>query len=281
MKKIIKRVSVWNRWRKSSRKNPIYKLAVLIGIINNPILNFDFAVFDAIQDIEKNKKRREFWTRKHTTLLIIGAIGWLSIISPASPAYAYSEGSTQPFLADLRGVSDPEVIQVDLDEEIVLEDLNISELETYKRIAGMVKTIDDFHEEMEEKRIQYQKELKRKEEEKKARFKKLSDIEQKIAIKCEEYNIPYDIPLAIARLETGWFKSDAFVYGNNPGGLSINEQPIYFNTLDEGIDRFVSNLSNNYFAIGLDTVEEIGQKYCPVNPDWANLVRSVMYSDNK
>ena len=103
-------------------------------------------------------------------------------------------------------------------------------------------------------------------------------IEERIAVACEEYDIShaYDIVLAIARLETGWFKSDAYIYGNNPGGLSVNEQPIYFDTIEEGVDRFVSNLANNYFGIGLDTPELIGQKYCPMNPRWADLVSELM-----
>ena len=101
-------------------------------------------------------------------------------------------------------------------------------------------------------------------------------IEERILEKCEEYGVPYDVGSAIARLETGWFKGKAFVEGNNPGGLSRNEKPIYFDSIEEGVDAFVSNLANNYFGIGLCTVEQIGAKYCPVNPDWANLVRSVM-----
>lgn len=101
-------------------------------------------------------------------------------------------------------------------------------------------------------------------------------IEEMIRNACAEYGINYEIVLAIARLETGWFKSDAYLYGNNPGGLSINEVPKAFDTKEEGVDAFVSNLANNYFALGLDTPEEIGAKYCPVNPDWAVIVRELM-----
>lgn len=101
-------------------------------------------------------------------------------------------------------------------------------------------------------------------------------IEEMIRDTCEEYGIDYEIVLAIARLETGWFKSDAYLYGNNPGGLSINEVPMAFDTREEGVDAFVSNLANNYFALGLDTPEEIGEKYCPVNPTWSSVVRELM-----
>lgn len=101
-------------------------------------------------------------------------------------------------------------------------------------------------------------------------------IEEMIKNTCAEYGIDYAIVLAIARLETGWFKSDAYLHGNNPGGLSINEVPMAFDTREEGVGAFVSNLANNYFALGLDTPEEIGEKYCPVNPAWSSVVRELM-----
>lgn len=101
-------------------------------------------------------------------------------------------------------------------------------------------------------------------------------IEEMIRDTCEEYGIDYKIVLAIARLETGWFNSDAYLHGNNPGGLSINEVPMVFDTREEGVDAFIYNLASNYFALGLDTPEEIGRKYCPVNPTWSSVVRELM-----
>jgi hypothetical protein len=101
-------------------------------------------------------------------------------------------------------------------------------------------------------------------------------IEEQIRNSCKRYGVPYDLTLAIARLETGWFQSYAYVYKNNPGGLSVNEVPIAFGSIEEGVDAFVGNLSRNYFAVGLDTPELIGQKYCPVNPEWSTMVRELM-----
>ena len=101
-------------------------------------------------------------------------------------------------------------------------------------------------------------------------------IEERIKEACEYYGIRYDIVLAIARLETGWFTSEAYIYGNNPGGLSKNEKPISFDSIDEGVEAFVFNLANNYFAIGLDTPEKIGSKYCPIDPNWAIMVEELM-----
>lgn len=101
-------------------------------------------------------------------------------------------------------------------------------------------------------------------------------IEERIKEACEDYGIPSELPLAISVLETGWWSSDAYIYGNNPGGMSINEVPIVYDSIDEGVDAFVSNLADNYFGIGLDTPEEIGTKYCPVDPEWGNKVTAIM-----
>ena len=103
-----------------------------------------------------------------------------------------------------------------------------------------------------------------------------------ITVACEYYGIDPDIPLAIARLETGNFTSDAFRHCNNVGGLSINEVPITYKSLEDGVDAFVANLAKNYFSIGFDTPERISQKYCPNNAEsWAETVRILMKEDLK
>lgn len=101
-------------------------------------------------------------------------------------------------------------------------------------------------------------------------------IESKIVEACNRYGIDSSVALGIARLETGNFTSYAYLVGNNPGGMSVNEVPIFYGSIEEGVEAMVSNLAHNYFAIGLTTPELIGQKYCPVNPNWAYLVRSLM-----
>ena len=101
-------------------------------------------------------------------------------------------------------------------------------------------------------------------------------VEEQIELKCDEYDIPSDIPLAIARLETGHFTSRAYKEGNNVGGMSIDEQPISYETLEEGVEAFVENLAENYFEEGLDTPEKIGKKYCPANEQWAEIVKELM-----
>lgn len=98
-------------------------------------------------------------------------------------------------------------------------------------------------------------------------------IEELISKTCADYGIDDSIVLAIAKVETGHFTSYAYLNQNNPGGMSINEVPITYDTIEEGVEAFVSNLAENYFGIGLTTVEEIAQKYCPVNAaHWISMV---------
>lgn len=101
-------------------------------------------------------------------------------------------------------------------------------------------------------------------------------MDEKIKIACDIYGADYDITLAIGRYETGWWKSYACTVKNNPGGMSRNEVPIYYDTIDEGINAWVQNLANNYFAIGLDTPEKIAEKYCPNNSGYASYLRKMM-----
>lgn len=101
-------------------------------------------------------------------------------------------------------------------------------------------------------------------------------MEEKIKIACNIYGADYNITLAIGRYETGWWSSYACTVKNNPGGMSRNEVPIYYDTIDEGIDAWVQNLANNYFAIGLDTPEKIAEKYCPNNSGYASYLRKMM-----
>ena len=120
---------------------------------------------------------------------------------------------------------------------------------------------------------EYQEEMKFREE---MAIKELT-IEERISLACEKYGISDEIPLAIAKLETGHFTSNAYLNYNNPGGMSINEVPIKYDTIEDGVEAFISNLAENYFAEGLTTPESISKKYCPCNAEtWANIVTQLM-----
>ena len=85
----------------------------------------------------------------------------------------------------------------------------------------------------------------------------------------------WKIPVAIARHECGYkdnqYLSNAFKNKNNVGGMMYYDTTtnssylMSFDTIDAGVEAFVSNLKRNYFNVGLDTIEKIQPKYAPVN----------------
>ena len=85
----------------------------------------------------------------------------------------------------------------------------------------------------------------------------------------------WKIPVAIARHECGYkdnqYLSNAFKNKNNVGGMMYYDTTtkssylMTFDTIDSGVEAFVSNLKRNYFNVGLDTIEKIQPKYAPVN----------------
>jgi hypothetical protein len=110
----------------------------------------------------------------------------------------------------------------------------------------------------------------------KTEIKALS-VEELIIIECDKYGVDEELALAIAKLETGHFTSDAYTAGNNVGGMSIDEEPMCFPSLERGVEAFVKNLYYNYYEQGLDTVDEIAKKYCPLNQEqWAETVKELM-----
>lgn len=96
------------------------------------------------------------------------------------------------------------------------------------------------------------------------------EVSCKIYDKAKEMGLNEEhsrIVVAIAKWETGNYTSKAFKEKNNVGGMMCSGELIKYNSLDEGINAFVKNLKNNYFDIGLDTIDKIKPKYCPDNAD--------------
>ena len=85
----------------------------------------------------------------------------------------------------------------------------------------------------------------------------------------------WKIPVAIARHECGYkdnqYLSNAYKEKNNVGGMMYYDTTtnssylMSFDTIDSGVEAFVSNLKRNYFNLGLDTIEKIQPKYAPMN----------------
>lgn len=95
----------------------------------------------------------------------------------------------------------------------------------------------------------------------------MDEIECKIYNKSIEYGLSREqafIVVSISRHETGKWTSKAFLEKNNLGGIMCSTGLRSYNSLDEGIEAFVSLLKNRYFDRGLDTIEKIQPVYCPV-----------------
>lgn len=89
---------------------------------------------------------------------------------------------------------------------------------------------------------------------------KIAENAKKIGLNEEQILIS----ISISKWETGSYTSTAFKKKNNVGGIMCNTGLKSYDTLEDGINHFLNNLKNNYFDIGLNTLELIQPKYCPV-----------------
>jgi len=87
---------------------------------------------------------------------------------------------------------------------------------------------------------------------------------------------PY-LATAIMLHETGctWECSTLVKQCNNVGGMKGSGCGAYgyFNTLEEGIQRFIDNIYNNYYAYGLTNANLMGNKYAE-DPEWSRKVNA-------
>ena len=102
-----------------------------------------------------------------------------------------------------------------------------------------------------------------------------------IATKSLEYGVDPYMATAIILQETGckWNCSSLVRNCNNVGGQKGSGcgSYSYFETLDAGIEAFISNLYRNYIAQGLTTVEAINTKYA-ASTTWSTYVNNYIES---
>lgn len=84
---------------------------------------------------------------------------------------------------------------------------------------------------------------------------------------------PY-LAIAISRLETGHYTSRAFVEGYNFGGITVSSGIKQFDSLHEGLYRFIT-LLEWYYSKGMDSPEKIQPVYCPPNETWDEVVSQI------
>lgn len=85
------------------------------------------------------------------------------------------------------------------------------------------------------------------------------------------------LAIAISRLETGHYTSRAFVEGNNFGGITVESGVKSFDSLNEGLERYIT-LLEWYHDEGMNTAEKMQATYCPPFEDWDEEVNAV-YED--
>ena len=127
-----------------------------------------------------------------------------------------------------------EVIQIDQEEEKSLKTQKNAELESLKKIEELSNDCT------------------------------LDEVSCKIKKVAQDYGVDWRLAVAISKHETGKYTSKAFKELNNVGGMMCNSGLREYTTLEEGIEAFVSNLKYNYIDEGLDTIEKIQPKYCPI-----------------
>lgn len=81
---------------------------------------------------------------------------------------------------------------------------------------------------------------------------------------------PY-LAIAISRLETGNYTSDAFLNDNNFGGMTGSDGVMSFPSKSNGLDRYVIMLEW-YYEMGMNTPQKMQPTYCPPNDDWDDIV---------
>lgn len=96
-----------------------------------------------------------------------------------------------------------------------------------------------------------------------------TEIECQIYNKAIEKELTHEqaiLLVAISKHETGNWTSYNFKNKNNLGGLYNGSKGTFYSyeSLESGIEAFVNLLKNRYFGKGLNTIEEIGNVYCPV-----------------
>ena len=87
---------------------------------------------------------------------------------------------------------------------------------------------------------------------------------------------PY-LAIAISRLETGHYTSRAFVEGHNFGGITFSSGVASFDSLSDGLDRYVM-LLEWYNRNGMTTAELMQSTYCPPNEGWDVVVNEIYES---
>lgn len=109
------------------------------------------------------------------------------------------------------------------------------------------------------------------------------DLEEAVLQVEADYGVNAYFTIAVMKLESGNGKSRLAKEHNNLFGLNAtggsNRQAFRFDEKKDSVEKFGQLISRNYVKKGYTSVEKVAGKYCPVNPEWPDLVTSIMNSD--
>ena len=145
----------------------------------------------------------------------------------------------------------------------------IKSIDFHKEVAIVETLKTDIVDIIEVEKVETIEETETIEEVKNENICFLTDIECKIYNKALEKGMTENqayLLLAISKHETANWTSQVFKNKNNLGGLYNGSQNTFYSydNLDSGVEAFVNLLQNRYFNKGLNTIEDIGNVYCPV-----------------
>jgi hypothetical protein len=97
---------------------------------------------------------------------------------------------------------------------------------------------------------------------------------------CEEtYGVDSNLIRSIEIHESGHYTSDLFLNKNNTWGAYRNGEWLEFESREESTKELARVLKEYYFDQGINTIELISNKYCPIDSDiWADSVSSIYKS---
>ena len=94
---------------------------------------------------------------------------------------------------------------------------------------------------------------------------------------CEKYQINEIFFCGLISAESGWNIAGNHRRTHNYISLMSGNGLIQFASVEEGLEKAASSLHNNYLTPGGrfysgKTLEGVRKRFCPVNPNWTNLV---------
>ena len=178
---------------------------------------------------KRKKEINKVWVKVKKVLIIFG-IGFMCGLI-CSNLFIGSD-----LIAKAETNENKEVIQIDQEEEKSLKSQKNAELESLEKTEELSNECN------------------------------LDEVSCKIKKVAQDYGVDWRLAVAISMHETWDYTSYIFKHQNNVGGMwnGIKGEFYSYETLDAGIEAYISNLKTNYYDEGRTTIETIQPKYAPI-----------------